>query len=88
MLEARRPSLRPVDSPVERPIFDRDLGRNHVSQLQLVGGSHNHKIWEAAEIGKVEGAGVSGPSAPTRPARSSANRTGSFCIATSCTTWS
>ena len=27
-----------------------------------------------------------GPSAPTSPARSMAKRTGSFCIATSCTT--
>ena len=29
-----------------------------------------------------------GPSSPTSPARSMANRTGSFCSATSCTTWS
>ena len=29
-----------------------------------------------------------GPSAPTSPARSMAKRTGSFWMATSCTTWS
>ena len=37
---------------------------------------------------EVEGAGMRRASAPTRPARSMAKRTGRFWIATSCTTWS
>jgi hypothetical protein len=61
-------------------------GRDHVHELGLVGRRHHHHVGQAAEIGEVEAPACVAPSAPTRPARSMAKRTGRFWIATSCTT--
>ena len=41
-----------------RPVVDRDGGRDHVLELGLVGGRHDHEVRQAAEIGEIEGAGV------------------------------
>ena len=64
-------------------------GRHHVHELGLVGRRHHARSPAGSRDRPTsnEPAWV-WPSAPTSPARSIAKRTGSFWIATSCTTWS
>jgi hypothetical protein len=57
-------------------------------EVGFVGRRHQHEARQAAEIGDVEGAGMGRPVGADQPGAIDPKRTGSFWIATSCTTWS
>ena len=63
-------------------------GVEHLPAFVLVGGRHDDQIRNAAQVGQVVAPWCVAPSPPTRPARSIANVTGSFCSATSWISWS